>query len=45
MKRSIFTLTLAFFTAGIYATEPVAEKKVEVKANESTVAWKAYKVT
>jgi polyisoprenoid-binding protein YceI len=45
MKRSIFTLALAFFTAGIYATEPVAEKKVEVKANESTVAWKAYKVT
>ena len=45
MKRSIFTIALAFFTVGIYATEPVAEDKVEVKANESTVAWKAYKVT
>jgi polyisoprenoid-binding protein YceI len=45
MKRSIFTIALALFTAGIYATEPVAEDKVEVKANESTVTWKAYKVT
>ena len=45
MKHSIFTIALAFFTVGIYATEPVAEDKVEVKANESTVTWKAYKVT
>jgi polyisoprenoid-binding protein YceI len=45
MKRSIFTIALAFFTASIYATEPVAEEKVTVKAEESTVTWKAYKVT
>ena len=45
MKRSIFTIVLAFFTAGIYATEPVAEETVTVKAEESTVTWKAYKVT
>jgi polyisoprenoid-binding protein YceI len=45
MKRSIFTLVLALFTAGSYATEPVAEEKVSVKAEESTVTWKAYKVT
>ncbi len=45
MKTSILTLALAFFTAGSYATEPVADEKVAVKADESTVTWKAYKVT
>ena len=45
MKHSIFTIILAFFTAGIYATEPVADETVTVKAEESTVTWKAYKVT
>ena len=45
MKRSIFTIILAFFTAGIYATEAVADETVKVKAEESTVTWKAYKVT
>lgn len=45
MKRSIFTLVLALVTAGSYATEPVADEKVTVKAEESTVTWKAYKVT
>lgn len=45
MKRSFLTLALAFFAAGAYATEPVAEEKVEVKTNESRVTWKAYKVT
>ena len=45
MKRTIFTLALAFFTAGIQATEPIADETVTVKADESTVTWKAYKVT
>ena len=45
MKRTILTLALAFFTAGIHATEPVADETVSVKADESTVTWKAYKVT
>ena len=45
MKRTIFTLALAFFTAGIHATEPVADETVSVKADESNVTWKAYKVT
>ena len=46
MKRSILTLTLALFTIGAtQATEPVEIEKKEVKTKESTVAWKAYKVT
>ena len=46
MKRSILTLTLALFTIGAtQATEPVEIEKKEVKTKESTIAWKAYKVT
>lgn len=45
MKRTFLTLALAFFTAGIHATEPVADETVTVKADQSTVTWKAYKVT
>ncbi|MDM9632384.1 YceI family protein [Robiginitalea aurantiaca] len=46
MKRTILTLALSLFTAGIaLATEPVEVDKKEVKAEESKVAWKAYKVT
>jgi polyisoprenoid-binding protein YceI len=46
MKRSILTLTLALFAIGAtHATEPVEIEKKEVKTKESTVAWKAYKVT
>lgn len=45
MKTPILSLALAFMTAGSFATEPVAEEKVSVKAEESTVTWKAYKVT
>lgn len=46
MKRTILTLALAVFTTGItQATEPVEVEKKEVKTKESTVAWKAYKVT
>ena len=45
MKRSILTLALSFFTARSFATQPVAEETVTVKADESTVTWKAYKVT
>lgn len=46
MKRSIFTIALAVLTVnGALATEPVTKVKKEVKAEESTVTWKAYKVT
>ena len=46
MKRSIFTIALAVLTVnGAMATEPVTKVKKEVKAEESTVTWKAYKVT
>lgn len=45
MKRSIFTIALAFVTAGMTATEPVSEETMTVKTEESSVTWKAYKVT
>ncbi len=44
MKNSIIALALAVLTAStVTATEPVEKK--EVKSEESTVTWKAYKVT
>jgi polyisoprenoid-binding protein YceI len=44
MKNSLIAFALSIFAAGaVTATEPVDKK--EVKVNESTVAWKAYKVT
>lgn len=46
MKKNVLALTLAVvfgFTAS--ATEPKNEEKKEVKTDESSVAWKAYKVT
>ena len=45
MKRIIFTGLLALFTAVGQATEPIVDEKVKVKTDESTVMWKAYKVT
>lgn len=46
MKRTILSLALLVLTAGMaQATEPVEVVKKEVKAEESKVAWKAYKVT
>ncbi|EAR00658.1 YceI family protein [Maribacter sp. HTCC2170] len=46
MKKNLLTLALAIilgFTAT--ATEPIDGEKKEVKTEESTVTWKAYKVT
>jgi polyisoprenoid-binding protein YceI len=46
MKKNFLVLTLAVilgFTAT--ATEPIDGEKREVKTDESTVTWKAYKVT
>ena len=46
MKKNLFSLALAIvfgFTAT--ATTPVDGEKKEVKTKESTVTWKAYKVT
>jgi len=46
MKKNILVLALAVilgFTAT--ATEPIDGEKREVKTDESTVTWKAYKVT
>lgn len=46
MKKNFFALTLAvIFGFSATATEPIEEVKKEVKTEESTVAWKAYKVT
>ena len=45
MKKGVFSLALAMVFGVVTATEPVAEEKKEVKADASTVAWKAYKVT
>jgi polyisoprenoid-binding protein YceI len=46
MKRSVFTLAFALIATGsVSATEPVEVDRKEVKAGESTVTWKAYKVT
>lgn len=46
MKRTFLTIALTLFTTGIaLATEPVEAERKEVKAKESTVSWKAYKVT
>jgi len=45
MKKGVFSLALAMVFGVATATEPVAEEKKEVKADESTVTWKAYKVT
>ena len=45
MKKGVFSLALALVFGVATATEPVAEEKKEVKTEESTVTWKAYKVT
>lgn len=50
MKKYLFTIVAAFLAATSFAnntvdpTEKIAEKKV-VKTEESTITWKAYKVT
>ena len=50
MKKYLFTIAAAFLAATSFAnnnvdpTEKVADKKV-VKTEESTITWKAYKVT
>ena len=38
-------MALAMVFGVVTATEPVVEEKKEVKTDESTVTWKAYKVT
>ena len=45
MKKGIVSLALTMVLGSATATEPVAEEKKEVKTEESTVTWKAYKVT
>jgi len=46
MKKSIFSITLALVFGGFAsATEPVEVITKSVKTDESTVMWKAYKVT
>lgn len=45
MKKGVLSLALALVFGVVTATEPVAEEKKEVKTEESTVTWKAYKVT
>ncbi|WP_282057065.1 YceI family protein [Maribacter luteus] len=46
MKKNLFALTLAIiFGFSATATETVEKEKKEVKTDESSVAWKAYKVT
>lgn len=45
MKKGVFSIALAMVFGVATATEPVADEKKEVKTDESTVTWKAYKVT
>ena len=46
MKKTFFSLALALiFGATTSATTPIEGEKKEVKVEESTVTWKAYKVT
>ncbi len=45
MKRSIFTLALTVVFGSYAIANPVDGEKKEVKTSESTVTWKAYKVT
>ncbi len=45
MRKGIVSLALTMVLGSATATEPVVEEKKEVKAEESTVTWKAYKVT
>lgn len=45
MKKGVLSLALAMvFGVAAIATEPIDGEKKEVKADESTVTWKAYKV-
>ncbi|MDV7140909.1 YceI family protein [Maribacter sp. TH_r10] len=46
MKKNLFALALAVvFGFSATATEPIEKEKKEVNTDESSVAWKAYKVT
>jgi polyisoprenoid-binding protein YceI len=46
MKKTIFSIALALvFGFSATATTPIDGEKKEVKASESTVTWKGYKVT
>ena len=46
MKKNVLSLSLAIvFGATAVANSPVNDEKKEVKAKESKVTWKAYKVT
>ncbi len=46
MKKNVLSLALAIvFGAIAVANSPVNEEKKEIKAKESKVTWKAYKVT
>ncbi|MRX65252.1 YceI family protein [Maribacter luteus] len=46
MKKNLFALALAvIFGFSATATEPIEKEKKEVNTDESSVAWKAYKVT
>lgn len=45
MKKGVFSIALALVFSAASATEPIVEKKKEVKTEASNVTWKAYKVT
>lgn len=45
MKKSIFTLALTVVFGSSALANPIDGEKKEIKTSESTVTWKAYKVT
>ena len=45
MKKRISTIVLALMAGSAVLANPIDGEKKEVKASESTITWKAYKVT
>ncbi|MEM8763520.1 MAG: YceI family protein [Bacteroidota bacterium] len=45
MKKRISTIVLALAVSSMVFANPIDGEKKEVKAGESTITWKAYKVT
>lgn len=45
MKKNIYSVALALVVGSTAMANPVKEEKKEVKTDNSTVTWKAYKVT
>ncbi|MEO1486242.1 MAG: YceI family protein [Bacteroidota bacterium] len=45
MKKRISTIVLALLAGSVVLANPIDGEKKEVKASESTITWKAYKVT